>query len=509
MSEFALKMKSITKTFPGVLALDDVSLSVKKGEVHALLGENGAGKSTLMKVLSGMYIPEEGEIYLDDIKVHFVHPHDAIEKGIGVIYQELNLVPAMSAIDNVVLGHEVNSRGFINEKKNKEEAKSWLDSVVGDNNMSYTTQVSNLSVAQQQMVEIAKALSLKARLLIMDEPSATLTDKELDSLFDIIRQLQSNGVTIIYISHRLDEVFEVCDRATVLRDGGVIGTVNVEDVDKSKIISMMIGRELTNIFPKRESKPTKNVALSVENLTRDKMLKDISFKLYEGEILGISGLVGSGRTELARAIIGADKYSEKEGRIELRGKEVDYHHPRNSIKDGIAYLSEDRKAEGLFLDMSIITNITMASLNMYKKNGFVDAAKERRNANEYVDSLNIKTPSINKFVGDLSGGNQQKVVIAKWMTTKSKILILDEPTRGIDVGAKYEIYELMIRLVEDGYAIIMISAELPEILGMSDRILIMHEGKVTGEVMGSDATEDAIMHFATGQIDEQQNTKQA
>lgn len=500
MGEYALELKNITKIFPGVVALNDVSFSVKKGEVHALLGENGAGKSTITKVLSGMYIQEKGKVFLDGEQVNFTHPQDAIDKGIGVIYQELNLVSSMSAIDNVVLGHEIAKRGFINEKQNTKEATEWLNSVVGQNAFSYTTPIANLSVAQQQMVEIAKALSLKAKILIMDEPSATLTENELDSLFDIIHQLKESGVTIIYISHRLDEVFQVCDRATVLRDGGFINTVNVCDVDKSKIISMMIGRELTNIFPERKSKPSSEVVLIAKNISRGRHLKNVSLTLHAGEILGISGLVGSGRTEFARAIIGADKFDE--GTIILRGKEVIFNHPKDSIKEGIGYVSEDRKVEGLFLDMSIVNNITMASLEMYKKRGIVDVPSERKNAEKYVDELNIKTTSINKAVGDLSGGNQQKVVLAKWLTTKSKILILDEPTRGIDVGAKFEIYELMIRLAEQGYGIIMISAELPEILGMADRILIMHEGKVTGELQKEEATEARIMHFATNQIEE-------
>lgn len=496
MNDYVLEMKNITKTFPGVKALNNVNFSVKKGEVHALLGENGAGKSTLMKILSGTYLPDNGEIFIEGEKVVFSHPLDAIRHGIAVIYQELNLVPTMNAIDNVLLGHEIKKNGFIKEKENKTEAQKWLDLVGKDIIKSYTIPVSELSVAQQQMIEIAKALSLNAKILVMDEPSATLTDKELEKLFSIIKELKSSGVTIIYISHRLEEIFNICDRATVLRDGNFINTVEVKDVDKSMIISMMIGRDLKNTFPPKTNVVKDKILLSVKNLSVGKRIKDVSFDLYAGEILGVFGLVGSGRTELMRAVIGADRFDN--GTIILEGQQVCFKHPKESIQKGIGFATEDRKAQGLFLNLDVKSNISMACLEKFRKNLIIDSNKETKNALEYVSELNIKTPSIYKNVGELSGGNQQKVVLAKWLSTDSKILILDEPTHGIDVGAKYEIYMLMNKLAEKGFGVIMISSELPEILGMSDRIIVMHEGKVTGLLKREEANESRVMHYATG-----------
>ncbi|MCL4386118.1 MAG: sugar ABC transporter ATP-binding protein [Cyanobacteria bacterium] len=499
MNDYVLEMRNITKSFPGVKALNNVNFFVKKGEVHALLGENGAGKSTLMKILSGTYIPDSGEIFIEGEKVVFSHPLDGIRHGIAVIYQELNLVPTMNAIDNVLLGHEISKNGFIREKENKAEALKWINLVGKDIIKNYNIPVSELSVAQQQMVEIAKALSLNAKILVMDEPSATLTDKELDKLFSIIKELKNSGVTIIYISHRLEEIFYICDRATVLRDGNFINTVEVKDVDKNKIISMMIGRDLKNTFPPKTNVVKKDILLSVRNLNIGKRIKDISFDLYAGEILGVFGLVGSGRTELMRAIIGADKYDN--GIIVLEGKNVCFKHPKESIQMGIGFATEDRKAQGLFLNLDIKSNISMACLGKFRKNGIINSREETKNAIEYVNELNIKTPSIYKNVKELSGGNQQKVVLAKWLSTNSKILILDEPTHGIDVGAKYEIYMLMNNLAEKGFGVIMISSELPEILGMSDRIIIMHEGRITGQLKREKANESRVMHYATGATD--------
>jgi len=496
MDNYVLEMRNISKNFPGVKALNNVNFFVKKGEVHALLGENGAGKSTLMKILSGTYMPDNGEIFIEGEKVTFSHPLDGIRHGIAVIYQELNLVPTMNAIDNVLLGHEISKNGFIREKENKEEALKWLNLVGKDIIKNYNIPVSELSVAQQQMVEIAKALSLNAKILVMDEPSATLTDKELDKLFSIIRELKNKGVTIIYISHRLEEIFYICDRATVLRDGNYINTVEVKDVDKNKIISMMIGRDLKNTFPPKTNIVKQDVLLSVKNLNIGKKIKNVSFDLHAGEILGVFGLVGSGRTELMRAIIGADKYDN--GIIILEGKKVCFKHPKESIKMGIGFATEDRKEQGLFLNLDIKSNISMACLEKFKKNGIIDSRKEVKNALEYINELNIKTPSIYKNVNELSGGNQQKVVLAKWLSTNSKILILDEPTHGIDVGAKYEIYTLMNNLAEKGFGVIMISSELPEILGMSDRIIVMHEGRITGQLKREEANESTVMHYATG-----------
>ncbi len=499
MSDYVLEMKNITKIFPGVVALNNVNFLVKRGEVHALLGENGAGKSTLMKILAGTYLPDAGEIFIEGEKVVFTHPLDAIKNGIAVIYQELNLVPTMNAIDNVLLGHEVSKNGFIREKEHKAEAKKWLDLVGRDIIQNYSVPVSQLSVAQQQMVEIAKALSLKAKILVMDEPSATLTDKELEKLFSIIKELKEKNVTIIYISHRLEEIFNVCDRATVLRDGNFINTVEVKEVDKNKIISMMIGRDLKNTFPPKTNVAKDKILLSVKNVNVGKKVKDASFDLYSGEILGVFGLVGSGRTELMRAVIGADRIDS--GAVFLNGKKIVFRHPKESIKCGIGFATEDRKAQGLFLNMNVVSNISMACLEKFKKSGMIDSTLENKNAKKYVSELNIKTPSILKNVGELSGGNQQKVVLAKWLSTDSKVLILDEPTHGIDVGAKYEIYTLMNELAEKGFGIIMISSELPEILGMSDRIIVMHEGRITGQLNRQEATESKVMYYATGAVD--------
>lgn len=501
MSEYVLEMRGITKSFPGVKALSNVDFACRKGEVHALIGENGAGKSTLMKILAGAYSPDSGQIFLDGKQVSINNPQEAIALGIAVIYQELNLVPYLTSIDNVLLGHEKKDKlGFIDMKRHREEAIRWLNEL-GENIITdYDVPVHQLSIAQQQMVEIAKALSLKANIIVMDEPSATLTDREMDILFEIIRKLKEKGVTIIYISHRLEELFIICDRVTVLRDGQLIDSLDTAGIDKAGLICKMIGREMDKTFPPREPCVKDENLLEVKNLSTKGLIKDISFVLKKGEILGISGLVGSGRTELVRAIFGADQ--AESGDIYIAGKKARIKHPGHAVKLGLGLATEDRKGQGLFLDLSIRENAMISALGKVSSaGGFLDLKEELTQVLKYIKGLNIRTSNHDKKVQELSGGNQQKVVLAKWLMTDAKILILDEPTRGIDVGAKFEIYCLMNELVRMNIGIIMISSELPEVIGMSDRILVMHEGRITGEVPAAEATEERIMWHATGNTD--------
>lgn len=491
----ALEMRAISKTYPGVRALDGVDFSVLPGEVHALVGENGAGKSTLMKILAGAQMRDSGEILIDGQPAVIDTPQAAMELGVSIIYQEFNLVPYMSAAENIYLGREPKGRlpGFINFGKMYSDAQEVIDRLGVA--LTARTPVSRLSVAQQQMVEIAKATSRNSRIIAMDEPSATLTEHELDSLFTLIRQLKEQGVSIIYISHRLEEIFEIADRVTVLRDGKLVATTDVGDTDREDIIHMMVGRELKEKIPKKEV-PVGEPALTVVGLNRTGVLRDINFTVRKGEILGLAGLVGAGRTEVARAIFGADAIDS--GEIRLNNHKVTIRSPQDAIRQGIGLVTEDRKSLGLILGMAVRENVSLANLGCISRFGFVNKRKERESANQFVEDLMIKTPSIDQQVQNLSGGNQQKVVLAKWLFTQSKVLIFDEPTRGIDVGAKTEIYNLMNRLVENGVAIIMISSELPEVLGMSDSILVMHEGEIAGELSREEATQEKIMHLATG-----------
>ena len=491
----ALEMRHIVKSYPGVKAIKDVSLAVGNGEIHALLGENGAGKSTLMKILAGAEMRDAGEILLNGQPVVIDSPQKAMELGISIIYQEFNLVPYLSAGENIYLGREPRGilPGFVDFRTMYREAQRVIDAL--GVRIDARAPVNQLSVAQQQMVEIAKATSKKSKIIVMDEPSATLTDHELVALFKLMRQLKSQGVSIIYISHRLEEVFEVCDRATIMRDGTHIATMDVKDLTRDQIIRLMVGRELKDAIPKVPAALGPN-ALSVKNLNRAGVLHDINFEVKQGEILGIAGLVGAGRTETARAIFGADPIDS--GSIEVFGKPVTIRSPQDAIKHGIGLVTEDRKQQGLVLGMAVRENGTLANLGSLSKFGFINRNEERRVSEEYRTSLAIKTPSIEQTVQNLSGGNQQKVVLAKWLFTGSKVLIFDEPTRGIDVGAKSEIYKLMNELVKEGKAIIMISSELPEVLGMSDRILVMHEGRITGELSRAEATQESIMKLATG-----------
>jgi len=495
MSTSALEMRKITKTYPGVRALDSVDFEVAKGEVHALVGENGAGKSTLMKILAGAQPMDSGEILIDGEPVHIASPQKAMELGVSIIYQEFNLVPYLNAAENIFLGREPKGRvpGFVNFRAMYAEAQKVIDRL--GVKLNARTPVNRLSIAQQQMVEVAKATSRNATIIAMDEPSATLTEHELESLFELIRSLKQQGVSIVYISHRLEEVFQIADRVTILRDGRLVGTKPVAETDRDDIIRMMVGRELKEKIPKQAAQ-IGEPALTVKNLTRKGVIEDINFTVHRGEVLGIAGLVGAGRTELARAVFGADAIDE--GEIRLNGSRVEIRSPRDAIRRGIGLVTEDRKALGLILGMVVRENISLANLDSLTRLGFVNRREEKRVALKSIEDLMIKTPSVEQQVQNLSGGNQQKVVLAKWLFTQSKVLIFDEPTRGIDVGSKVEIYQLMNRLAANGVAIIMISSELPEILGMSDRILVMHEGKIAGELSREEATQEKIMWLATG-----------
>jgi ribose transport system ATP-binding protein len=497
MQPNTVEMEKISKRFPGVQALDRVDFSCLEGEVHALVGENGAGKSTLMKILAGAYRQDEGKIMLRGNEVSFASPKDAQRSGISTIYQEFNLIPDLNVAENIYLGHEPlgGRRLLIDATRLYEVPKELLADLGVD--IDIRTKVKNLSVAQQQMVEIAKALCLNAGIIIMDEPSAVVSGRELDALFRTIRSLRDDGKTIIYISHRIDEIFEIADRATVLKDGRLVGTVCPKDVDKAEIIRMMVGRSLAEVFPAREKGERREI-LILRNVSRGNTLKNISLTVYTGEILGITGLVGSGRTELARVIFGAD--SPDGGEITFNGKPWKTYKPKASISSGIGFVTEDRKKEGLVPCLSIRKNLTALILDRIKTWCFLEEKREKAIARESVKRFNIMPPQIEQEVEYLSGGNQQKVILAKWINADSKLIIMDEPTRGIDVGAKAEFYNLMRRLTRQGKAILMISSELPEVIGMSDRILVMHDGEIMGELSPSEATEETVLMMATGQV---------
>jgi len=496
MSETFLQMKHITKRFPGVLALNDVQFTLRRGEVHALLGENGAGKSTLMKILSGVYQPDEGEIIFEDKPVSFSDPLSAQNVGITIIHQEFNLFPELTVEENIFIGREFckKNRWRLDEKQQRQATIEILQKL----NLAIKpdTLVADLTVAQQQMVEIAKAISVNARILIMDEPTAALTETEIESLFRVTRLLKEQGTAIVYISHRLEELALIADRATVMRDGQYISTVDYECVKISDLIAMMVGRDLGNIYPRREALQQRIPVLEVNGLTRKGVLNDINFTLYRGEILGFAGLMGAGRTELARAIFGADSIDS--GTLKLNGKETVIKDISDAIQQGISYLTEDRKKEGLALNLSVERNIMLGNYPEYSDRfGNIDSRRCQQTSEEQVKALRIKTPNLEQAALNLSGGNQQKIIIARWVCKDTDILIFDEPTRGIDVGAKLEIYELMNRLVAKGKSIIMISSELPEVLGMCDRILVMRSGRITGELSAKEATQEKIMQYAT------------
>lgn len=493
---FLLEMQGISKTFPGVKALQNVDFDLYPGEVHILLGENGAGKSTLMKILSGVYQTDTGVIRFKDHEVSFHNPKQAQRVGIATIYQEFALIPYLSITENIFLGDEISLSPFpiLNWPAMHRAARATLRTLNLDINPR--TLVKDIGVAKQQLVEIAKALHHQADLIIMDEPTSALSQHEIEDLFTVIRQLKARSVGIIYISHHLDEVHRIGDRVTVLRDGQKVSTLPVSETTIDSLVRMMVGRSLSEQFPKIVIPRGKEV-LRVEDLSRIKSgLSDINFNVYAGEILGIAGLVGSGRTELARAIFGADAIDT--GKIYLDDKAVRIRAPYDAVNLGIGLLTEDRKAQGLILPMSVRNNVTIPILNRISNGPLVRPHKETRITNEYVKSLNIRTPSLNQLAMYLSGGNQQKVVLSKWLATNPRVLIFDEPTRGIDVGAKVEIYTFMNRLAQQGVGIIMISSELPEVIGMSDRVLVMYEGRIAGILDRAELSEEKIMVLATG-----------
>ena len=494
MGDVILTMKGIDKSFPGVHALDHVDLEVRKGEVHALMGENGAGKSTLMKVLTGIYHKDAGTITYEGKEVEFTNPREAQDAGIVIVHQELNMMGHLTVAQNIFIGREYMNGKLIDDKKMNEEAKKLFDQL--GINIDPKETMSRLTVGKQQMCEIAKAISHDAKVIIFDEPSAALTEAEIEELFKIIRDLRDKQMGIVYISHRMDEIKVITDRVTVMRDGGYVGTLITKDSTKDDIINMMVGHVIYE-DPKTESQvaPDAPVVLKVEHLNAGRMVKDVSFELHKGEILGFSGLMGAGRTETARALFGADP--KDSGDIYVNGQKVDIKTPQDAVKCGIGYLSEDRKRFGIVVDKTVAENSTMATMENFMKGIFIDKKKEKDVAQEYVEALKTKTPSVDQLVVNLSGGNQQKVVIAKWLVRNCDILIFDEPTRGIDVGAKSEIYHLMNELVAEGKSIIMISSEMTEILRMSDRIVVMCEGRKTGELGIEEATQERIMHAAT------------
>ncbi|WP_062228414.1 sugar ABC transporter ATP-binding protein [Aureimonas frigidaquae] len=494
-SRAVLALEGIVKTFPGVKALNGVSLDLHAGEVHAVCGENGAGKSTLMKVISGLYQADEGRILLDGQECHFVSTRESEAAGIAIIHQELNLVPHLSVAENIFLAREPRRGPFVDWRRLNGEAQALLRRL--DVDIAPTAEVRRLSIAQCQMVEIAKALSLNARVLIMDEPTSSLTESETSVLFRIIHDLKRAGVGILYISHRLDEMAAIVDRVTVLRDGTYVSTRAFADTSVDQIVSDMVGRSLEEKFPPRTSRPTQEVLFRATGLARRGVFEDISFELRRGEILGFAGLMGAGRTEVARAIFGADALDA--GRIEFDGRSLSIADPRDAIREGLAYLSEDRKGNGLAIKMTVAENMTMPSMDKVSGPlGFIRFGREQAVARDYIDKLAIKTPSARQVTRLLSGGNQQKIVIGKWLYRGSRVMIFDEPTRGIDVGAKFAIYTLLDALAAEGIGVILISSELPEILGVTDRIAVFHEGRIMATLDTPHTSQEEIMHYASG-----------
>jgi ribose transport system ATP-binding protein len=494
LAEYLVSMNKISKRYPGVLALDNASFNLKAGEVHALVGENGAGKSTMMKILSGIATPDSGEILLDGKKIKLNGPRTAQDLGISIIHQELNLMPHLTIAQNIYIGREPRKFNFLlNDKELTVKVQKLLAELHLD--LDPNRKVEGLSVAQQQMVEIVKALSFDSKVLIMDEPTAALTLNEIDELFRIIKGLRAKGVGIVHISHRLEELKQISDRITVMRDGKYVDTLKTQDATIDKIISLMVGRTIFQDAPNIAQKSGQPIVLEVKNLNNGRFVRNVSFKLYKGEILGFAGLVGAGRTEVLRTIFGADKLIS--GQILVHGKEVKINRPQDAVKYGLGYLSEDRKLLALALSLDIEANTVLGVFKRFARFGLTNSKKIRLAAERQVKNLSIRTPSTKQLVSHLSGGNQQKVAVGKWLTADSEIIIFDEPTRGIDVGAKSEIYKLMNNLIDQGKSIVMISSELPEILRMSHRIIVMCEGKVTGELLNKEASQESIMALAT------------
>lgn len=490
-----LSVRNLVKRYPGVTALDQVSLDFSAGEVHAICGENGAGKSTFIKVITGAIKADEGIIEIEGIPRKGYSPHEATFRfGISAIYQEFNLVPFLSIAENIFLGHEPTRNGFLDVRRMNTDSSELLNSLGIDMNPRKT--VKSLTVAYQQIVEIAKAVSHHTKILIMDEPSAPLTTDEVEKLFGLVRNLKARGVMVIYISHRLTEVFNLSDRVSVFRDGRHITTMNTTTTDKKELISLMVGRELLEIYPKK-AEARAEVLLEVRDLSTPSLLRNITFSLREGEILGFGGLVGAGRTELARAIFGSDPISA--GSLRIRGKEVKIDHPNRAVKLKIGLIPEDRKQHGIISELSVMENIAYSSFEKVSRFGVIVKRLLQSSGEKYKALLRIATPDLGNKVKELSGGNQQKVVLARWLATDCDLLIFDEPTRGIDVGAKQEIYELIAGLATQGKGILLISSEMPELLGMSDRIIVMYEGRITGELSRHEATQSRVLHLASGE----------
>ena len=485
-----VRFRNVSKEFPGVLAVDSVDLDILSGEIHVVAGENGAGKSTLMKLLSQVERPSGGEVEISGEPVEFHGPRYAQSLGVAMVYQEFALASHLSIAENLFMGREPGRFGFVNRRAESEEARGLLERVGLRTNPD--RMVSSLAVAEQQRLEIAKALAIDAKVVIMDEPTATLAEREIEDLFGVIRDLTSGGIAILYISHRLDEIFRIADRVTVMRDGKIVDTLPVGDLDEDKLVRLMVGRDIENLYPKTEVE-IGDVVLRAEGITRANVLKDCSFEVRSGEILGFAGLVGAGRTELARAVFGADRMDS--GTVELEGRELNIMNPQDAIEAGIGYLTEDRKSEGLALQLGVDQNITLAHLPTRFR--FINLVEERRIARRRRDELNIRTPSIRRSVQVLSGGNQQKVVVAKWLEARARVLFFDEPARGIDVGAKAEMFGLIEDLAKEGRGIVIISSYLPELLNMCDRILVMHEGEVAGLIPRAEFSEERVMALAT------------
>lgn len=490
-----IKFKGVSKSFADVSVLKNIDLTINRGEVHALMGENGAGKSTLMKILAGIYQPTVGEILFKGKDLKISNPRDALLKGISMIHQELSAVKDLTIAENIFLGREPSKFGFIDYKEMITKTKEILKSI--GVNLNPKTKMRDLKVSDMQMVEICKAVSYNADVIIMDEPTSAITDREVEKLFTVIRDLKEQGKSIIYISHKMKEIFEICDTITVLRDGSIISTKPAEKTNNEELISLMVGRELNEVFPKKSNQPGE-VLISIRNLSKKGLFKNINFEVRQGEILGIAGLMGAGRTEVVESIFGLHKIDE--GHVEIQNKKVRINHPNDAIKNGIALVTEDRREQGLVLCRSVKENITISALNEITKLGMLNKTSEDKTVDSFIESLRIKLNSKYQEVGRLSGGNQQKVVIAKWLMTKPRILILDEPTRGIDIGAKSEIYKLMTTFANEGYAIIVISSELPEVLGLSDRIIVLSNGELTGELTREEASQEKIMEYATANL---------